>query len=327
MKPGKPFPPEKKGLHPRNRHRDRYDFQQLVRDCPALGSFVFTNEFANETIDFSNPEAVKTLNRALLGHFYGIKAWDIPANYLCPPIPGRADYLHHLADLLASSHAGVIPRGPGVRGLDIGVGANCIYPLIGHREYGWRFLGSDIDPAALASAKKMLLANEGLSGVIEVRRQASPGAIFTGLVQAGESFDFSMCNPPFHASAEEAAQGSRQKWRNLGKGASKAAPVLNFGGQTTELWCPGGEIQFIRTMVEESAQIPMSCLWFSSLVSRSENLPGIHRALRQVKALDVRIIDMAQGQKKSRIVAWTFLAPGQHQTWGLERWGNHHKMD
>jgi 23S rRNA (adenine1618-N6)-methyltransferase len=40
-----------------------------------------------------------------------------------------------------------------VRVLDIGVGANCVYPLIGHAEYGWRFLGVDIDEAALANAQ------------------------------------------------------------------------------------------------------------------------------------------------------------------------------
>ena len=288
---------------------------------------MFTNEYQSETIDFSNPEAVKTLNRALLSHFYGISHWDIPPQYLCPPIPGRADYLHHLADLLASSNAGVIPRGPGLRGLDIGVGANCIYPLIGHREYGWHFLGSDIDPAALASAGAMLLANEGLAEAIELRHQTSPRAIFSGLIKVGERFDFSMCNPPFHASPAEAAQGSRQKWRNLGKGATKAAPVLNFGGQGTELWCPGGEVQFIRTMVEESAKIPTSCFWFSTLVSKSDGLPGVHRALRQAEALEIRTIEMAQGQKKSRIVAWTFLTPSLQQAWRAERWEKHHKLD
>ena len=42
------------------------------------------------------------LNRAILMHHYGVKSWDIPAGYLCPPIPGRADYIHSVADLLAA---------------------------------------------------------------------------------------------------------------------------------------------------------------------------------------------------------------------------------
>ncbi|MCP5854081.1 RlmF-related methyltransferase, partial [Klebsiella pneumoniae] len=84
---------------------------------------------------------------------------DIPADYLCPPIPGRADYIHVAADLLAEDNAGEVPKGAQVRALDIGVGVNCIYPLLGHSDYRWRFLGSDIDPVALASAKAIVQAN------------------------------------------------------------------------------------------------------------------------------------------------------------------------
>jgi 23S rRNA (adenine1618-N6)-methyltransferase len=42
------------------------------------------------------------------------------------------------------------------------------------------------------------------------------------------------------------------------------------------------------------------------LVSREENLSAIHSALKDVGARKVETIDMAQGQKKSRIVAWHF---------------------
>ena len=145
---------EKLNLHPRNRHRGRYDFPQLADALPALKPFLKPNPYdaAELTIDFADPAAVKTLNAALLSHFYGVAHWDIPAHYLCPPIPGRADYLHHVADLLAAGNGGGIPRGNATRILDIGVGANCIYPLIGQHEYGWRFVGTDIDPVTIAAA-------------------------------------------------------------------------------------------------------------------------------------------------------------------------------
>ena len=132
-------------LHPRNRHSGRYDFPKLIAACPELGEYVILNPYGKQSIDFANPDAVRVFNRALLRQFYGIQHWDIPAGYLCPPVPGRADYLHGLADLLAADNGGIIPRGAAVRVLDIGTGANCIYPLIGHREYGWYFTGSDID--------------------------------------------------------------------------------------------------------------------------------------------------------------------------------------
>ena len=131
---------EKTTLHPRNPHRFRYDFEQLFVSCPELKPFVARNEHGIETIDFSDPEAVKMLNKALLIANYEIQNWDIPKNYLCPPIPGRADYIHYLADLLANSNNEIIPEGETVVGLDIGIGANCIYPIIGNSTYGWSFV-------------------------------------------------------------------------------------------------------------------------------------------------------------------------------------------
>ena len=310
---------EKPGLHPRNRHRERYDFAQLTRSCPELAPFVAINAYGEASIDFSDPLAVRALNRALLAHDYGVTSWDFPPRYLCPPIPGRADYLHYLADLLASCNGGRIPCGPAVQVLDIGAGANCIYPILGNREYGWHFLGSDIDPAALALARRILASNAGLDEAIRLRRQEVPSQILKGLLRVGEVFDLSLCNPPFHASPEEAREGSQRKWRNLGL-AAKGAPVRNFGGQGGELWCPGGESAFLRRMIEESALMPTTCLWFTTLVSKAANLPGVQRALKKAGALEVRIIPMAQGQKKSRIVAWTYLDEAQRKAWAIRRW-------
>ena len=313
-------PAEKTTLHPRNPHRGRYDFKQLVTAMPELAAFVSLNAYGDESINFADPAAVKALNRALLHQVYGIKQWDIPAQYLCPPIPGRADHLHFLADLLAECNGGVIPRGESIRVLDIGVGANCIYPLIGQREYGWQFVGTDIDAAALNNAQGIVDAN-GLSGAITLRLQASPVAVFQGVVKQGEVFDLCMCNPPFHASLAEARSGTQRKWKNLGVEANKKKiPVLNFGGQSMELCCEGGEEAFVCRMVEESARFRSSCMWFTTLISKSASLPGVYRAIKYAGALENRTIEMAQGQKKSRIVAWTFLDKARQQAWRLARW-------
>ena len=293
----------KAGLHPRNRHRAGYDFPTLVRSTPSLAGFIRPSPAGADTIDFSDPAAVTALNRALLRHDYGISEWDIPPGYLCPPIPGRADYIHQAADLLANAAA--IPRGSTVRVLDIGVGANCIYPIIGVSEYGWHFVGSDIDPVALASAGRLIAANQKLHGHVDLRLQRSPAAIFRGIMQPGETFALSLCNPPFHASRAAAATGSARKVRNLG-GRKSTAPLRNFGGQRNELWCEGGESGFVGRMIAESAERPELCRWFTTLVSRRDSLPAIYRALRNVAAAEVRTIDLAHGQKKSRIVAWTF---------------------
>ena len=304
---------EKLSLHSRNRHRGRYDFVVLSQAFPPLKDFLIANPFdANElTIAFADAAAVMALNTALLKAFYEVESWSIPPGYLCPPIPGRADYVHHAADLLASDHSGTIPRGPEIRVLDIGVGANCIYPLIGHHEYGWRFVGSDTDAVALGAAQQIVDKNTGLATAIEFRLQASPQKIFEGVLRPDDRFDFVLCNPPFHASAQAAEEGAVRKWKNLGKGGRRGPnPKLNFGGQASELWCEGGEAGFVSRMVAESAQLPTQhrsqACWFSALISREENLPEIYSALKAVRARKVETIAMAQGQKKSRIVAWHF---------------------
>ncbi len=294
---------EKSGLHPRNPHRFRYDFKALIVSCPELEKFVSINKFGDESIDFANPDAVKTLNRAILKHFYQISLWDIPKNYLCPPIPGRADYIHYIADLLADDNQKQIPTGKKIKILDIGVGANCVYPIIGSQAYGWDFVGTDIDPTAIKSAQNIIKSNSVLTDKIECRLQPSNKHIFEGILKPIEFFDVSICNPPFHTSAEEAAAGSQRKIKNLGL---KDKNKLNFGGQNAELWCEGGEETFVRNMIFESKEIGQQINWFTSLISKKEHLPSIYYYLKKVNAIEIKTINMAAGQKISRIVAWTF---------------------
>jgi len=316
------------GLHPRNKHTGRYDFKKLIACCPELESFVALNPYKELSVDFSDALAVRTLNRALLTLFYGLKFWELPADFLCPPIPGRADYIHNAADLLSSCNRGVIPCGPQVRVLDIGVGASCIYPLIGHCEYGWNFLGSDTDPAALASAKRIVDSNSELGTAIEIRRQASTDHVLQGMILPDEEFDLTLCNPPFHRSLQEAQTGSRRKWKNLGRERlsgtrgknTSPAPLLNFGGKGGELWCPGGETEFISRIIHESAESRTQILWFTTLVSKSDALPEIYRVLKQAGVHETHTIEMSQGQKKSRIVAWTFLNTSERTRWAVRRW-------
>ncbi len=305
---------EKTTLHPRNLHRFRYDFDNLIQNNPSLKEFVFINEHQAVTIDFSIPEAVKALNKALLMSSYDIQYWDLPSNYLCPPIPGRADYVHYIADLLADSNNGIIPEGDTVVGLDIGIGANCIYPIIANSAYGWSFVGTDIDEKALQNCKTIIGNNPKLIDVISLQLQVESRFIFKNIILPEDKFAFTICNPPFHNSAEEAAKSALRKVNTLSNSKS-ATTVLNFGGQNAELWSKGGEIGFITQMIYESAKYPMQCLWFTTLVSKKDNLKSIYKTLSKVGAVAIKTIDMAQGQKSSRIVAWTFLSDAQQKNW------------
>jgi 23S rRNA (adenine1618-N6)-methyltransferase len=279
---------------------------------------VKVNAYNAESINFFDPEAVKILNKALLKHFYAIEYWNIPLNYLCPPIPGRADYIHHIADILGGSNYGKIPTGVQVKCIDIGIGANCVYPIIGIKEYDWSFVGADIDPAALESARKIIEMNPVLKGKIELRLQDHPKDIFRGIIQKGEHFDLTICNPPFHTSPTAAQSGTLRKLNNL-KQRKITYPILNFGGQNSELWCEGGEERFVCDMIRQSRQCADSCLWFSTLISKESNLKSVYDALRNAAAIEVKTIPMGHGNKISRIVAWTFLTPMQQDEWMKRR--------
>lgn len=302
-------------MHPRNRHSGRYDLDALAKSVPELAAFVRPNPAGQPTVDFADPAAVKALNRALLKAYYGVEHWDIPPGYLCPPVPGRADHVHHAADLLASVNGGTAPRGDSVRVLDVGVGANCIYPIIGRAEYGWRFVGTEIDPAALACARRTVEANASLFQGVKLRAQTPP-SILKGLLKPEERFDLTLCNPPFNASLEEASAGTKRKWEKL----HRPETGKNFGGQGSELWTPGGEAAFIGRLIAESAAPAAQVFWFSTLVSRSESLPAVSKALERVKPALTRVVEMSQGQKKSRLVAWTFLDEKSRAEWRRLRW-------
>ena len=297
-------------MHPRNRHQGHYDFAQLVQSCPELASFLIQKPSGGASIDFADAKAVRVFNRAILRSQYGVEHWELAEGYLCPPIPGRADYLHGLADLLDAPTGRARP----VRVLDIGVGANCIYPLLGHASYGWRFVGTDIDANALGCAQASIDINK-LGDAIELRLQTQRGKIFAGVLGLDERFDLCLCNPPFHSSADIAESTNRRKWRNFGIPENALAATLNFGGKGGELWCTGGEASFIKRMINESAAVRGQILWFSSLVSKAGNVPDIYKQLKKAGALEVRTVPMAQGNKQSRFVAWSFLDANQRYAW------------
>lgn len=311
----------KTSLHPRNRNREPYDLDALVKVNPELAKFIKPNKYGANSVDFADPAAVKMLNKSLLKHYYGINYWEFPDKNLCPPIPGRADYIHHMADLLSESNFGVIPTGQKISCFDVGTGASCIYPIIGVTEYGWNFIGSDIDRESIRSANRIVNSNTSLKNRIECRWQKNLKNIFSGVTGSRDIFDVSVCNPPFHASLEDAQQGTRRKVKNL-SGRNTKKPTLNFAGVSNELIYEGGEYKFIDNMVWESKKRAKNCFWFSTLVSKQSNVKGIYKLLEKAKARHIKTIPMGTGNKITRIVAWTFLTKEEQIEWAKARWGS-----
>ncbi len=305
MKKDKSIKPTiKSTLHPRNRNREPYDLKALVTVVPELGKHIKPNKYGAESIYFASAEAVKLLNQALLNHYYGIEKWDFPDANLCPPIPGRADYLHAIADLL-SEGTGELKKGSQIKGLDIGTGASLIYPILGVTEYDWSFIATDIDAKSIASAEKIIEANDSLKGKIELRLQKNADSIFNGILNPDDKIDFTMCNPPFHASQEDALRGTRRKTKNL-TGSTNSKPELNFAGISNELITEGGEVEFIKIMIKQSKTRGTQCRWFTTLVSKKDNLKSIYKQLRKAEVNVLKTIPLGTGNKSSRIVAWSF---------------------
>ncbi len=291
-------------LHPKSKHLEPYNFDELVKKHPDLKKYIQLNPYQNLSIDFSMPEAVKALNTALLKNYYKISYWDFPKGYLCPGVPGRADYIHYLSDLLSKQSKS--SKQKNIKCLDIGTGASCIYPIIGIAEYNWSFVASDIDENSIKSAQHIIDNNSLLKNKVDLRLQTNPKHIFSGIIHKNDFFDVSICNPPFHKSKSAAAESASRKIKNLALKATNKNS-LNFEGQSHELWCTGGEKMFIKNMIKQSQQFSNSCQWFTSLVSKKEHLNSFYDALKKVNAKDIKTIEMRQGNKRSRILAWTFL--------------------
>jgi len=316
--------PNSKSLHARNLHKQGYDFTALIKAYPALSSYVKANAYCNQSIDFANASAVKTLNAALLKYHYQIVKWDIPQGALCPPIPGRADYIHYIAELLENSDGGITSSTTStIKLLDIGTGANGIYPLLACQIYRWHCVGSDINPQSLDNVAAIIANNPKLGGSFALRKQNDSNLIFKGVIKKGEFYHVTVCNPPFHASAADASKGSQRKVANLARNrADKALTVkssatapststnatLNFGGQAGELWCNGGERLFLKKMIKESQMFATQCRWFTSLVSKGENVQPSIKLIKNQGATQVKEIQMQQGNKITRIIAWTYFS-------------------
>ncbi|MFD1292798.1 23S rRNA (adenine(1618)-N(6))-methyltransferase RlmF [Lutibacter holmesii] len=294
-------------LHPNNIHKNGYNFKELCEAYPNLKEFVFVNQYGTETIDFANPKGVRAINTALLFKYYNISFWDFPDDNLCPPIPGRVDYIHYLADLLKSS--GIHEQ---VNVLDIGTGANCIYPLLGNAAYGWSFVGTDIDKKSLDRAGAIVKKNK-LGAVIKLTQQKDATHIFEGVLTNEDKFAATMCNPPFFKSQQEAMQANARKLEGLGN-ADTVEP-RNFSGKQQELWYKGGEKAFIHTYLYESSKFKTQCFWYSTLVSKKENAESMLSSLKKLGATEIKTIPMHQGNKVTRVIAWTFLTAEEQKEW------------
>jgi len=284
--------------HVRSVHQGRYDLRALSKLNKALAPLVFTSPKTKDlTVDWSESASVFELNKSLLMQHYGVgEEYTLgphEGKHLIPPVPSRAEMIHHCADLLLAEKTK-----EEVSCLDIGCGASAILSLIGAAAYGWRVVATDASKAALELAERNVKTSAH-SDRISLRLQSNPAHIFRNVVAPGEFFDLTVCNPPFYSSQREAQAASQRKIKNLGLGEKR-----NFGGTSEELWCKGGELAFIRRMIDESLFFRAQLGWVTSLVSEKEHVELLRADLKAKGVTRVKVVDFENGNKKARVLAW-----------------------
>jgi len=290
-------------MHAQNPYSGRYDLKRFATHHQKLQDHILLNPSGEETIDFSNSTAVYALNKAILLADFNIENYELPMGYLIPPIPGRLEYLLYVREFLSEQFN--IDTNTKLRGLDIGTGANGIYCILGLQHFNWTMVGAECDANSVEIAKANMQHTKSLKNKIEIRHQENKSFLFKNIIKKDEQFDFTVCNPPFHTSQEEAFRGSQRKINNLGREFDKNEIALNFEGQANELWCNGGEALFIKRLIKESVFYKTQVTVFSTLVSKSASLSPIKKQLTKAKA-NFEVLAMDLGNKKSRIVLWWF---------------------
>ena len=375
-------------IHPRNRYAtEEPNFAELAELYPSLGPYIIRSKrslpfskagsmlrqtpvseavsdqslLKRATIDFTDPHACRELTRVLLLHDFNIK-WGVPDGALVPALTNRLNYLAWLQDLLvldspAHMKEASDPYIPTV--LDIGCGANLIYPLLGAATSGWRFVGADVSKRAVAWAERNRSANPEIADLIEVRlvkptssqREffrseahvtedmkgieeddneelhnevetrarwrstiASSTAedqklgIISHAIRSDERFTFTMCNPPFFEGIEEAGSN----------------PATAYGGSHLEMAYPGGELAFVRNMVEDSKRLWDRIHWFTTMLGKKATMKTIRKELYHLSSPDgrglvVRTTEFAQGKTMRWGIAWSFIAHSSAATRPLEQ--------
>jgi 23S rRNA (adenine1618-N6)-methyltransferase len=288
----------------------KYDIPKLIEVLPELMPKIISNKKGEATIDFSDSESILLLNKALLKFHYQINDWHLPDGYLIPPIPGRADYVSGIVDLIISE-CSFNPDTRLMEGIDMGCGASCIYPILFTAEYGGKMLAVDNNEKAIKNARKIIKANKKLEDRIEVVQQSNSKNLLHKVIPKDRRFEFLMCNPPFYESEKAAAEANIRKEKNLKTGKR----FRNFKGQKNELIFPGGEKLFISQLIKESFEYKKSVLWYSSLVSKKENLKLFSKLLKHESIQDIKVVEMNRGNKTGRFISWSFFTKKQRTNW------------
>ncbi|XP_060085604.1 RNA N6-adenosine-methyltransferase METTL16-like [Ylistrum balloti] len=286
-----------KFMHPRNLYKSKKpNFQELALKYPDFRKFVFPDVTGKLFLDFKHPDSLRQLSVTLLEEDFGLKL-ELPLDRLVPTVPLRLNYIHWLEDVLTASKAD-----KGIKGIDIGTGSSCIYPLLSCRIHkDWTFLATEVDDKNFMYTQRNI-ENNGMKERITVKRaNAVDGTVLCDILKDNpDKFDFCMCNPPFFADHVEAEAVAKS--RSYSRADPKSVCTASF----TESIVEGGEVNFVKKIIKDSMELGTKIRIYSSMIGKKSSLPPLKEELRRLKIPKFTTTEFCQGKTMRWGLAWTF---------------------
>ncbi|CAF1903741.1 unnamed protein product [Rotaria magnacalcarata] len=276
-------------MHIRNRYRTKPpDFKQLAEKHTELKPFLIEKTNGGVTLDFRDAKAVRTLTIVTAKEDFNLNL-ELSLDRLIPRIPQKLNYIHWIEDLMECKTE--------ASGIDIGCGCSCIHALLAARmNPQWKMLVSEIDPFNYNMAVKNVEQNELQDQIHVISMNSS--ALFDGLIDRTKHYDFLMCNPPFFCDTSE-YQGLTNT-RNVER---PSANSINTAADIESIYDQGGEIEFVKRMIDESRLYTSNVRIFTSQLGKKSSLKQVQKYLKDIHHTDT---EFCQGNTMRWAVAWTF---------------------
>ncbi|XP_074641326.1 U6 small nuclear RNA (adenine-(43)-N(6))-methyltransferase-like [Tubulanus polymorphus] len=280
-----------KFMHPRNPYRKKKpDFKALAIKYKEFRDHATTNENGKVQIDFKDPESLRALSWALLKEDFGLDV-EMPLDRLIPTIPLRLNYILWVEDIVGRDN---------VKGIDIGCGSSCIYPLLGAKMNDWNFVATDVDGQNIHFAKKNIRNND-LESKIEVIEVGDDVLLHGVIKERSEKFDFCMCNPPFFANNLEAYSLTTTR-----KPDERSEPNSINTAEEVESITDGGEIAFVTKIIMDSIKLRDKVKVYTTMLGKKSSVGKLKQILGENKIKNISSYEFAQGKTMRYGLAWTF---------------------
>ncbi|RMX75906.1 hypothetical protein D0869_11201 [Hortaea werneckii] len=185
-----------------------------------------------------------------------------------------------------------------VKGLDIGVGASCIYGLLACKTRPkWLMAGIDIDSHSIKHARVNVESNNLANRIRLVQTDTNDPLIPLQQIQC-ERLDFVMTNPPFYDSMQDMQSSYTNK---------HAPPSAICTGSENEMICPGGDVGFVTRILDESLRLRDRVQWYTAMLGKMSSLQRIVSKLKENGIGNFAVTCLQAGHRTKRwAVAWSF---------------------